>query len=198
MSQVIFDEATHRYTVDGKELPSVTKLCRFLFVDVAAKAKDWLRDMAADRGRRVHEYTVMLDYGEEPEEIDHDCAGYLTAYRRFLRDYQPRWEGIETVMGGLNIGYAGTCDRYGYINDRKCVLDIKTGTTIHKVAVATQLDGYWWLLLNFRNFAADDCYCLHLRRDGTYDLILIDQKLSCLTECKRLHHALLKKGRSHE
>ena len=197
--EVIFDEDTHRYTVDGVEVPSVTHLCRFLFVDIAAKAKDWLRDIAADRGSRIHAYTVMLDYGEEPEEIDQNCVGYLIAYRRFLKDYHPRWEGIETVMGGKNIGYAGTCDRYGYIQDRSCVLDIKTGSTIHKVGVATQLDGYWWLLANFRSFCAEDSYCLHLHKDGTYDLLLIDRNLSCLVECKKLHRALTaKKGKRNE
>ena len=28
-----FDESTHTYTIDGKEVPSVTEVCRFLSYD---------------------------------------------------------------------------------------------------------------------------------------------------------------------
>lgn len=196
--EVLFDEAAHRYTMDGVELPSVTHVCRFLFTDIAAKAAPWLRDIAADRGSRIHAYTVMLDYGEEPEEIDPDCVGYLDAYRRFLKDYNPTWLGIETVMGSKTMGYAGTCDRYGIIDQRKAIVDIKSGSSINKVGVKSQLDGYWWLLANRKHFCAQDWYCLHLHKAGTYDFMCLNDIASCWTDCLRIHKTLATKGKRNE
>ena len=195
MNNVVFDEATHCYTVDGEELPSVTHICRFLSVDVTAKASPWLRDIAADRGSRVHAYTVVLDYGEEPEDIDPDCEGYVLAYRRFLKDYKPEWAGIETVMGSVKLGYAGTCDRYGTVNGVSTVVDIKTGSTLNKVAVNSQLEGYDYLLMETKQFYPEACCVLHLRKDGTYDYRdLVEECDSLWGECFTLHKTLSQKG----
>lgn len=51
---ITFDEAAHRYTVDGVEVPSVTTVCRLLAYDQKSD-KPWLARVAADRGTRVHE-----------------------------------------------------------------------------------------------------------------------------------------------
>lgn len=194
-----FDAAAHRYTVNGRELPSVTHVCRFLSVDVAANARPWLRDMAADRGTRVHAYTVMLDYGEEPEEVEPDCAGYLEAYRRFLRDFRPKWAGIETVLGSEVLGYAGTCDRHGTVriaNKRTpCILDIKTGAELHHAATAAQLQGYSHLLNRPQSDPPALLLALHLRRDGTYALYdETDTAPHLFLNCMVLHRAMKNKG----
>jgi len=190
---VVFDPATHTYTVDGVRLPSVTEICRFLSYDRKSD-KPWLAQQAADRGTRVHEYTVMLDYGEEPEDIEPDCAGYVTAYRRFLHDYQPEWQGIETVLGSKSLGYAGTCDRYGVINGRRAVLDIKTGSSVNKVSVASQLAGYEMLLWSTKDFTADDPCCLLLRKDGTYVFEVLQIAFSAFSACQKINLLLSQKG----
>jgi len=190
---VFFDPAAHTYTVDGVRLPSVTEICRFLSYDRKSD-KPWLAQQAADRGTRVHEYTVMLDYGEEPEDIEPDCAGYVAAYRRFLHDYKPEWQGIETVLGSKSLGYAGTCDRYGVISGRRAVLDIKTGSSIHKSLAATQLTGYWTLLGGTKRFFAKDRWCLLLRKDSTYWLENLNDAPELWEHCAAIHQALSKKG----
>ena len=81
---ITFDEAAHRYTVDGVEVPSVTEVCRFLSYDQKSD-KPWLAKAAADRGTRVHAACAAIDYGIDPEETE-DISGYLKAYRRFLKD----------------------------------------------------------------------------------------------------------------
>ena len=88
-----FDEKSHTYTLDGVELPSVTHICRFLAYDYKSD-KPWLAETAARRGTAVHEACALIDYGETPEETP-EIAGYLKAYRRFLKDYRPDWELIE-------------------------------------------------------------------------------------------------------
>ena len=101
---ISFDPDTHTYTIDGVEVPSVTTVCRFLSYDQKSD-KPWLARVAADRGTRIHAACAMIDYGEEPEE-DFDTAGYLKAYRRFLKDYRPGWEGIEYIAGDTILGVA--------------------------------------------------------------------------------------------
>lgn len=100
-----FNEATHTYTKNGVILPSVTEITRFLAYDYKTD-RPWLAEEAARRGTAVHEACMLMDYGEEPEELP-EIAGYLTAYRRFLADYRPDWTLIEHPMGSVGMGYAG-------------------------------------------------------------------------------------------
>ena len=62
-----FDEATHTYTLDGIQLPSVTEVTRFCAYDYKSD-RPWLAEAAARRGTAVHEACALIDYGEEPEE----------------------------------------------------------------------------------------------------------------------------------
>ena len=99
MATLLFFDQGHKYTLDGEELPSVTTITRFLSYDYKSDSP-WLAQAAARRGSDVHAACAMLDYGEEPE-TDPEISGYLKAYLRFLMDYQPDWEGIETPKTGF-------------------------------------------------------------------------------------------------
>ena len=170
---IAFDETTHTYTDSGVVLPSVTHICRFYQVDTIANAKPWLRDIAADRGSRVHAYTVCLDYGETLEGIDPDCIGYVKAYQRFLSDYRPNWTHVEHIMGSKDAGYAGTADRMGQIDGINCILDIKTTSKLHKAAVKAQLQGYADLAQR-DGFIAYRLLALLLDKGGTYRIYDFD------------------------
>lgn len=192
---ITFDESTHTYTIDGEEVPSVTTVCRFLAYDQKSD-KPWLAQVAADRGTRVHEACAMLDYGEEPEE-DPEIAGYLTAYRRFLKDYRPDWEGIEYIVGCAALGIAGTIDRFGTLYDgRTCILDIKTGSQLHDAPLRAQLTGYKRLLALDRGFYPDFLYALQLAKDGTYHLREVRQDDELLSACIFINNAVERKKRT--
>ena len=188
--KISFDEAAHRYTVDGVEVPSVTTVCRFLAYDQKSD-KPWLARVAADRGTRIHAACAMIDYGEEPEE-DFDTAGYLKAYRRFLKDYRPDWEGIEYIAGDTLLGIAGTIDRFGTLYDgRACILDIKTGSQLHDAPLRAQLTGYQWLLPP--HFTAKYLYALQLSKDGTYQLREVRPDDELLNACIYINNAVERK-----
>lgn len=189
---LIFDPETHTYTLDGVKLPSVTEITRFLAYDYKSD-RPWLAEAAARRGTAVHEACMMIDYGEEPEETP-EIAGYLTAYRRFLMDHKPEWQLIEHPMAGKQLGYAGTLDRYGMIDGQTVILDIKTGAALHHEAVAAQLSGYWWLLLNEINVAAEDRMALRLDKSGVYELYREPNGDKWFDACKVLHFAQKTKG----
>ena len=192
MQKITFDAENHQYYIDGVEVPSVTTVCRFLAYDQKSD-KPWLARVAADRGTRVHEACAMIDYGEEPEE-DFETAGYLKAYRRFLKDYRPDWEGIEYIAGDTILGVAGTVDRFGTLYDgRSCILDIKTGAQLHDAPLRGQLTGYRRLLAIDRGFYPDFLYALQLSKDGTYQLREVRQDDELLDACLFINKALERK-----
>lgn len=187
-----FNEATHTYTKNGVILPSVTEITRFLAYDYKTD-RPWLAEEAARRGTAVHEACMLMDYGEEPEEFP-EIAGYLTAYRRFLADCRPDWTLIEHPMGSVGMGYAGTLDRFGTMQGKAVLLDIKSGSVLHHPAVAAQLVGYWWLLLN-EGFAADQMMALRLDKSGVYELKEEKDGWDLFKACQVLHAATGKKRR---
>jgi hypothetical protein len=156
--------------VDGKALPSVTDICKPLvsFGDINPA----IIQQAARRGSLVHEYTELIDYGIEPNdlEVEPELVGYVTAYACFLRDYKPQWELIEKPLYSLDLGYAGTLDRFGIIDGEQTIVDIKTSASANRatrIAWATQLTAYRALL----GCAEAKRYNLWLKKDGSYQLV---------------------------
>ena len=192
MQKITFDAENHQYYIDGVEVPSVTTVCRFLSYDQKSD-KPWLARVAADRGTRIHAACAMIDYGEKPEE-DFETAGYLKAYRRFLKDYRPDWEGIEYTVGDAQLGLAGTIDRFGTLYDgRTCILDIKTGSQLHDAPLRAQLTGYKRLLALDRVFYPYYLYALQLSKDGTYHLREVRQDDELLNACIFINKAVERK-----
>ena len=192
MQKITFDAENHQYYIDGVEVPSVTTVCRFLAYDQKSD-KPWLARVAADRGTRIHAACAAIDYGLYPEETD-DISGYMKAYRRFLKDYRPDWEGIEYTVGSAEIGMAGTIDRFGTLYDgRTCILDIKTGSQLHDAPLRAQLTGYKRLLALDRCFYPEYLYALQLSKDGTYTMVDVRQDDELLNACMFIHNAVRRK-----
>ena len=186
MQKITFDTENHKYYIDGVEVPSVTTVCRFLAYDQKSD-KPWLARAAADRGTRIHEACAMIDYGEDPDE-DFEIAGYLKAYRRFLADYKPQWDGIEYMTGSIAAGIAGTIDRFGKMDGKECILDIKTGSKMHTPMLTAQLTGYARLLIWERtDFVPFNLYGLQLQKDGTYFLKRYEMDTKLLDACITLN-----------
>lgn len=197
MSKVQFDEATHTYTLDGKELPSVTHIIRYLAVDKANNADPNMALIARERGSAVHEATVMYDYsGEIPDDFPAEYAPYLEAYVQFVRDYKPGWELIEHQMGNKTLGFAGTLDRFGVIDNEWCILDIKTSYKVDIPSLSAQLTAYHDLLLNEQFERLENAKIRHLglqlMRTGKYRLYETDcEKGSDLFySCRRIYKTM--------
>lgn len=184
-----FDEERHIYTVDGKTVPSVTHITRFLSVDLMT-ANTWARDAAAERGSRVHAITACIDYGEMPD-VEEDIAGYVDAYLRFLNDYHVEWDGIERIVYNVTFGYAGTVDRFGKIDGIPAVLDIKTSAALHVPQVSAQCAAYERALWEMTAVTRAIC-ALRLAKDSTYEFRNLDKYngyelfRSCLTIQKHI------------
>jgi hypothetical protein len=190
-----FREDTHQYFLDGVEFPSVTQICRFISREKNDKAPPHLLEAAADRGRRVHEYCMLYDY-DALEEVDSDCVGYVKAYQAFLRDYRVvAWWFVEKPSANADLGFAGTIDRYGWIDGEFCLVDIKTSSVVDVDSLSAQLCGYA-LLINNESYSrpprVDRCWGVQLKKDGTYKVVEIDlnKGKELFESCLKLHKLL--------
>lgn len=172
-----FFEEEHKYLLDGEPLPSVTEILSPLQADSFAAINPQILKAAADRGTAVHEITQAMDYDLDYEElISPELAPYADAYEDFLMDHECEWEGVEMPVHYFD-QYAGTIDRFGYVDGAPAVLDIKTvqsPSVEQKVSVACQLYAY--------DRAIKACFpemtskhmahlALYLKKDGSYKLL---------------------------
>jgi len=159
-----FDVIEHRYTVDGRVVPSVTQILKAVgLIDYSFIPQAVLLE-AARRGRLVHQALEYMDRDELDEEsVDPQLAGYITACRRFYRESGFVVADIEKRVYNRLYGYAGTLDRTGFLERTPAVLDLKTGLVLPGHAL--QLVGYANCLPQPRRFRR---IALQLNDDGTY------------------------------
>lgn len=120
-----FDEAAHKYQLDGRPIPSVTQI-----IKEAGLTGHYKGTAARDRGTRIHTATevydtlgVIMDTAEAP---------YVEAWAKFRTDNKVQIIASEQAVCNKEHWYAGTLDRIislivaGF--PITAILDIKSGT----------------------------------------------------------------------
>lgn len=149
-----FDEARHRYTLDGKPVPGVTTILGkglpkpglpyWAANTVAQYAVDhrdadyhelrrspWAeRDQAAVRGTTVHAYAEQLAHGEDVE-VPAELAGYVQGAVDILDEYEVEPLYAEARLASREHWYAGTADLFAHVGDETWLLDWKTSKGVH-------------------------------------------------------------------
>lgn len=153
-----FKPETHQYFVDGKEIPSVTQICRALF----CKERHY-DPFYAERGTALHKAAELFDKGILNEStVDPEIKGFLDAYKKFIHEVKPKWEQIEVP---LYTNYAaGTPDRIGEMLGKRVIVDIKTGQP--EKWHHDQLAAYADIGDEYSSYR----YALYLKKDGAYKL----------------------------
>lgn len=173
---ILFDEATHTYTIEGKKVPSVTEILAPLH-RTYSKVNPSVLEYAANRGKAVHEALELMDYGEEAE-VSPEIAGYINAYEDWKAVYRPQWTFVEAMCAGLMGNFAGTVDRFGMLlgNSRPAVVDIKTSNPSKEalVSVCCQTAAYA-MAIHGLTWAQYDRYGLFLKPDGTWRFLDCDE-----------------------
>lgn len=109
-ADIQFDAATHRYTVGGLRLPSVTEvLDPLLELDGIPRA---VLKAAGEFGTHVHMACDLYDRGvlDEPA-LDPHLAPYLAAWKIFLRETGAEVIATEARVAHPKLRYAGTLDK---------------------------------------------------------------------------------------
>lgn len=155
MDALHFDEDAHRYFLDGRELPGVTRVLADLLP--TWKATEW----HLQRGRAVHACCAMVAHGIDFTN-DPRIDGQVAACRRFFREVRPIVYGIEQQVCSKLYRYAGTLDLFAEIAGRKCIVDYKATLT---ATVPIQCAAY---ALTFDSTGPAWGVGVELHEDGTY------------------------------
>lgn len=192
MAKLLFFDESHRYELDGEVLPSVSELCRFLSREVYDSVSQYKLDKAAYRGTTVHKVCEALDlYGKA--EISDEYAPYIENYIKFRKEHSVKWEFVEKSFYHVEKRYAGTIDRYGDMDGRKVLIDLKTSSVVQKKIAVAQMNLYRWMLEEQGN-EVEAMYILHLTSDG-YKLVPIDFNDEVPEALITLHRHMEKKRR---
>jgi len=155
-----FDPEEHRFTAEGRPVPSVTGVLKDLgFIDTR-----WYNDEARDRGTYVHAACTFID--EERlnwKKVPEQYQGYLKAYIAW-KDYTKfRIQSNEVLVSNREFWYAGWVDKVGILWRHKTIIDLKTGGEAdwHKLQSAAY--GLCFPRKPQR-------YTLYLKEDGKYSM----------------------------
>ena len=188
---IVFDEAAHRYTVDGVELPSVTQIVAPLGNDLD-EALELTVEAAADRGTTMHAYLAHRLTGGESDafELPDVYKGYADAVELFLEEHTIVPLLIETPLAGD--GYAGTPDLVAEYDGALAVLDYKFVASVSKSKVCAQLNGYAALCESSGIFP-EALYAVQFLQEGEYRVYPVAVDPEAFSLCLRLYRYKKKK-----
>lgn len=143
-SEVIFDEAAHKYSLHDKPLQGVTStLIRFAFPDTYKDIPQYVLDRAAERGGLIHNQLEIFN-----SCFDSDIRHYpsptpeIQAYSDMLQSYGLRHVASEYLVSDQE-HFASSIDEVLADSDGNIYLvDYKTTATLHYDNVSLQLSIY--------------------------------------------------------
>lgn len=191
MPELIFQDSNHIYQLDGVTLPSVSNLCAPLHKAVYENVPKWQLEAAAERGTAVHLAAQVLD-AAGAVSVEEEHLPYVRAYRDFLSEHSTTWSLTEKPLYHPTLLFAGTPDRYGLLDGKHTLLDIKTTFSVYKPLCRAQLNLYRMILIA-RGFPVERMAILHLKKDGTYKLIPMQEDEPLVLALITIYNALQKR-----
>ena len=140
-----FEEGSHIYRLDGKEIPSVSKILSPLSKSAYDAIPMSVLNAAADRGTAVHEAIENFSlFGEEC--IYEEFKGYFDSYKDWFDKNNPEIMLSESKGYHPVMLYAGTIDCVCKIGDDVCLVDYKTSSRVLDKNYRIQLEAYRQIL----------------------------------------------------
>jgi hypothetical protein len=179
-----FDEAAHRYYWNGQYVPNVSTIIERERLVNWGGASPQQMERARAVGSAVHK-AVELDVRNDLDEstVHELVRPRLQAWRRFRDESGIRVESSEQRVYNARCGYAGTLDLLGELpRIGGVLLDEKTGTK--QRATGYQTAAYLHALPKSEHKRKR--FALHLRADGTYELVPYDDRNDFAIFCAAL------------
>jgi hypothetical protein len=175
--KILLDKATHTYTVDGVQKPSVTQILEEMgFID-----KSFYTLEGRQIGEAVHVCCELLDRGIpfDWDALDPRVSGRVKAYVNFkeVTGFEP--ELIEHMVYNPELDHAGSLDRTGKLNRKRITIDFKSGMEEpwHKYQV--------WAYDLCPDVQTGRPFGLYLKKTGTYNLVHYSDP-STISEWKKI------------
>lgn len=182
-----FDKAAHRYTLDGRHLPSVTQVLAPLEmldgipVDALEKARV--------RGQHVHEAMALLVRDDlNWSSLDLELVPYIEGGKRFLEESGAVVIASEMRVACARIRCAGTLDLLAHWRDVQSLIDFKATAAV-PATVGPQTAAYERLYQSMFGPARRNRYCVQLK-PGDYRVIRLTDPAdwSVFQSCLNIHH----------
>lgn len=141
MSELRFEEAAHAYFLNGKEIPSVSKVMEPLSNYEYGNVDENVLKRAAYKGTAVHNAIEnYLKYGID--DLEPDYRGYLEGFMGWWNYQKPEYVASEIRTYHRILGYAGTADLLALIDGRLYLVDFKTTSRLVEKNCRVQLEAY--------------------------------------------------------
>lgn len=163
MNQLLFDAETHKYTLDGVQLPSVTQIIKAILPPVFEGATEW----HMQRGTATHYACELLDHGVlDWSSVDPEIEPRVRAWQKFRREYPATIKANEMRMASTRYQFAGTVDRIlDSEADDTVVCDLKNSVAPQ---VFLQLAFYSLLFAENAKEKPHAAVAVELQDDGSY------------------------------
>lgn len=173
MATATFLSEGHIYEHDGMVVPSVTQVLGLAGINDVSQIPLHYLERAAGIGTAVHQACEFLDQDDlDLGSVDPSIVGYVLAYQRFKEEHQFFPLTIEQrTISNVDDFYYGMCvDRIGMIGDNPFLLDLKTASKRQKFW-PIQTAAYAVGMADRIDYPGCARACVHLAKEGTYDLI---------------------------
>ena len=155
----IFCAANHKYSINGRTVPSVTQVLGDLIPGWSAS------DFYLGRGRAVHQCAALIAHGKQ-FSYDPQIEGQVKALRRFFSEVKPVVIESEFQVYSARHQYGGTLDllmdgRQNVIADFKSTL---TSTVPYQLAAYALAQNEMGLPIVNRGYGVE------IRENGTYKM----------------------------
>lgn len=177
MERLQFDEIAHRYLLDGKPVPSVTKIVSNISEDMMLSAP-FIRKTVL--GTNVHKVCEKMNNNEKVNisALSEDMRPYVEGYSNFLGSGDYSVICSEMRVFSHRYRYAGTLDILAKNKkDQWCIMDIKTSALVSPTA-ALQMAAYAQAVEEMGvvddlglKVRIKDRVVIWLTGDGKYDLV---------------------------
>ncbi len=154
-------------------MASVTEICRFAHPDAYGDIPEKDKAFYFSRGSGVHKLCEDVENGVDGNfDYDPEIEKYREGHARFLREtgFKAIPGGIEMRVKNVDLGYAGTLDRIGTIQNRVVMIDLKTSSVKDK-PTSLQLALYLLAVPGYK-FSEVSRYGVAIRNDGKYKMSL--------------------------
>lgn len=176
-----FDEVSHRYLLDGRPVPSVTRVISNINEDLMLSTP-FMRKTAI--GTNVHKICEMINNGERVNisALGEDIRPYVEGYNSFLLKEKYQVIASELRVFSPKFRFAGTLDILARGPKGLALMDIKTSAIVSPIT-ALQLAAYQHCVEEMTAkeeiFGADigkkarikERVCIWLTGDGEYELV---------------------------
>lgn len=182
---IVVNKEKHTYHVNGKRKPCVSDILKMYDAIKYGSVPQWILEEAADRGRRVHEFTELYDCDgdfnvDEFRDENLDIDGYVLAALRFYKDYGNHFFLVEEPFYSKEFDYCCTIDRVRLIKDKEtgveheAIIDYKTSTKLLPLRNRLQLSLYGIAVYGLDKYLLYNYYIVHLERSGDYQLVKVE------------------------